>query len=777
MIRNYFKTAFRNIVRQKIYSLIIVLGLTIGITVFGLILMYVNNEFHVDSFNKNIDRIYRLETEDWAILGTAYGPELAANLPEISEFTRISSFEGASVNIKRDEDLLKLEHMLYADSSFFKIFSFNMVAGDPQRALSTPFSVVLTESEAKRIFGNNDPMGKLLKINNKFDFTVTGIVKDVPRFHMKTNAIASFHSLRYMYNDSSFLEHYDQWNYYTFFLLKENTNPKLLENKIINYYTGRANWKDTKPFFQLRPLKEIYFTQVKNDMASQKSNKSMMYLLMAVGVFILVIACVNFINLTTARSAKRSQEIGIRKTMGASKANLMFQFLGEAILITLISTELALVLMELLKPEFCNLVGKDLTIETDTKIWFLVLAIPFPIIIGIISGFYPALYLNRFQPISAIKKLKTRGTGSLLLRRTLIVFQFTISIFLIIATLTVYKQLNYIKNKELGFTKDQVVLLGLNNDLLKNKETFRERLLSNPGITNVSFSTQTFGNITWQESVRVDADRKQFTFLGVDPEFTQTMGLTLKEGKLFNRLNPTDKGKVIINEETARFFQLKNPIGTDIGSDGRKLEVIGVLKDFNFNSLHKAVPPLVVMWNDNFVRFANIKISGSPMEAMHHIKKVWSELCPDFIFEYNFLDESFDNLYKSEMKLGKTFIFLALLAIIIASMGLLGLSSYLAEQRTKEIGVRKVLGASEGSIVWKLTSEFTTWVLISGLIAVPAAWIVMDKWLCQFAYHTYMDWSIFLCAWAIALVIAAVTVSWQSFKVALNNPSEALRYE
>ncbi|NJK94060.1 MAG: FtsX-like permease family protein [Bacteroidales bacterium] len=472
MLKNYLITAFRNIARQKGYSLIIILGLTTSIAIFGLILLYVTGEYQTDKFNKYYNHIYRLETEEWAILGTAYGPELASSFPEIEYFTRISAFEGNSVTIRKDDKLIKLEHMLYADSSITNIFTFDFIQGNPKTALSVPFSVVLTKSEAGKLFDTEDPMGKVLRIDNKFNFTVTGIIRDVPSFHLKTNAIASFPTLKDIYNNPEFLNNYGQWNYHTFFRLKPNVNPRQLEQKIINFYTGKANWKDSKPFFMLRPLKEIYFTHVKYNIANPGGDRTMLTLFLSIGIFIVIIACVNFINLTTARASGRSKEIGVRKVLGAGKASLVYQFLGEAILITFISTELALVLMELLRPIFGNLIAKDVSPGTGSSFWMLMLALPFPVLIGIIAGSYPAIYLNRFSPISTLKKEKTSGKGSLVFRRILITFQFTISIFLIVATLTVKKQLNYFRDKKLGFDKEHIITLKINGELAKTRKLF-----------------------------------------------------------------------------------------------------------------------------------------------------------------------------------------------------------------------------------------------------------------------------------------------------------------
>lgn len=779
MIRNYLITAFRNVIRQKGYTIIIILGLTISIAVFGLILLYVNSEYQTDKFNNNYKQIYRLETEDWAILGTAFGPELAATFPEIENFARISCFDGASVTIKKEDKLLKLENMLYADSAFTDIFTFDFLQGDPNKALALPFSLILTKSEALKIFGQEDPMGKMIKIDNKNDFTITGIIRDTPSFHLKTNAIASFNSLPYIYNDSNFMNHYGMWNYYTFFQLAPNTNHAHLEKKIMQYYTGKALWKDSKPFFRLRPLHEIYFTNMKYDAPSsgEKGNINMLIMFLSIGIFIVIIACVNFINLTTAKASSRSKEIGVRKVMGASKKNLIFQFLGEAILITIISTELALGLMELLRPVFNNLIGKEVIMNSGLAIWLFVLAFPFPILIGIISGLYPAFYLNRLKPISSLKKERTSGKGALTFRRILITSQFTISIFLIVATLTVKKQLNFIRNKNLGFDKEQIITVSLNSDINKQRDTFREKLLSDPVIKSVAFSSQPFGNITWQESVNVNEESKQFTFVGTEPEFIKTMGLEIVKGRNFDRNNPTDLEKAIINEVAIDYFGLKNPIGSIVGTNGNQFEIVGVMKNANYNSLHGAVAPLVMRWKNQHFQVANIRINGSPVNAVAHIQKVWNEMSNNFILEYEFLDESFDHLYKSESRLAQLFMYLALLAIFIASIGLLGLASYLAEQRTKEIGIRKVLGASSTSIIQLLGKEFAFWVLLAGFISIPLSWTIMNNWLNQFAYHTKMDPFIFGTACALALVIAISTVSWQSYKSATRNPVISLRYE
>ncbi len=471
----------------------------------------------------------------------------------------------------------------------------------------------------------------------------------------------------------------------------------------------------------------------------------MLRLYMIIAIFILSIACVNFVNLTIALSANRSREIGVRKVMGARRANLVTQFLGESIIYALIATEFSLVLMDLLRPVFNNLVQRQLAMSSLSWLWILLLVLALPLIIGLVAGIYPAMYLTRFKPVIALKSEKTRGRGSLIFRQSLIVGQFAISIVLIIATLTVHKQLVFLQKADLGFSNDNIINVNLNSSLMKNPETLRGMLLGNTDIQMVSLSTQSMENVTWQEGLDVNNESKQYTYLGVDAEFIPLMGMTLLEGRNFMTDNRSDSGKVIINEEAIAYFGLKQPVtGQMLGTGERRFEILGVVKDFHFNSLRNPIGPLVMSLQSKWLSTANIRVNSVRIpEAIAHIQKTWNVLSPDFLFNYWFLDKSYEKLYKDEERLGRLFLYLAILAIFIASLGLLGLSSFLAEQRIKEIGIRKATGDTTNGIILMFTREFVKWVFISGIVAIPLAWYTMNSWLNGFAYHVSMDIWIF----------------------------------
>lgn len=779
MFTNYFFTAFRNIYRHKIFSIIVVLGLTIGVAVFGLILQYVKYELSYDKFNSHYEATYRLESPDWALTGTACGPEIAQQFPEVISSARVSCWEGSGATIKIGDDLKQMDNLVYADSGFFRIFSMRFIKGNPDHALDAPNAVILTESSAKMLFGNEDPMNKSFLVNNKLILTVSGIIEDVDRFHLKISAVAPFVALKTFHDNADFLKTYGSWNYYTYFYLKEHSDPGLLTGKINNYYKGHPNFGDEGAHFSLRPLKEVYFTHIKNDFPQTKASHSMLGLYMIIALFILAIACVNFVNLTIALSSTRSKEIGIRKVIGAGRTSLVTQFLGESVIYALIATEFSLVLMDLLRPLFNNLVQRHLDLSSVSWIGVVLLVIALPFIIGVVAGIYPALYLTRFKPVITLKSEKTRGRGSLIFRQALIVGQFTISIVLIIATLTVHKQLVFLQKADLGFSNENVININLNSSLMKNPETLKGMLLANADIKGVSLSTQSMENVSWQESMDIMNESKQFTYLGIDSEFIPLMGMKMLEGRNFRANSRSDSGKVIINEEAVRFFGLKQPvIGQILGTGERRLEILGVVKDFHYNSLRNPIGPMVMSLQRQWLSTANISInSNRTPEALSHIQKTWNLLSPDFLFNYRFLDKSYEQLYKDEQRLGRLFLYLAILAIFIAALGLLGLSSFLAEQRIKEIGIRKATGDTTNGIIFMFTKEFVKWVFISGILAVPIAWYSMSSWLNGFAYHVSMDIWVFTTSCLIAMVIAVATTIIQTYRIASRNPVEALRYE
>jgi putative ABC transport system permease protein len=778
MFRSYLLASFRNMLRHKSFSAIIVVGLTIGTAIFGLVFTYVQYELSYDRFNKNYASVYRLESPDWALTGTAYVPELAQQFPEIISSTRVSCWEGAEVTLKIGEQMMTLNNMVYADSGVFNIFTFDFIKGNPHTCFEMNRSIVLTESTAHKIFGDEDPVNKTVRINDKLDYTVTGVIRDVSRFHIKVNALANFLSLAETYGDPGFLTNYGTWNYYTYVLLRGGSDFRELGKKINRYYSGKAIWNEDPPEFFLRPLKDIYYTPVKNDMSSEKGSKPMLYIYLVTAVFILVIACVNFINLSIAKSASRSREIGVRKSTGAKRSDLIAQFIGEAVLYAFIATELSLVMMELLRPLFNSLVQRDIALLSLGWQWIIFLVLVLPLGIGILAGLYPAVHLSRFNAVIAMTKEKTRGRGSVGFRRMLIVLQFTISIILIIGTFVVYKQLSLLRNAELGYNKDYVLQLKMNQALHDHYEPFRQLLVQNPSVKGVSLSTQSITSIGWQESLRVDEETKAFTYQGIDTGFVNLMGLKILEGRNFQALS-SDSTKVILNEEAVAYFNLKLPVvGQFIGTGQYRFEVLGVVRNFHYRSLHDPIGPMVISLRKDWLSTVNIKISPENTAAtIRTIASLWEKFCPDIMFRYDFLDDQYHRLYENENRLGKTFIFLAMLAIFIACIGLYGLSSFLAEQRVKEIGVRKVLGDTTNGIAWIFGREFTRWIIVAGFISVPLAWYIMNKWLNTFAYRVHIDGFILAGSCLIALSVALTTIYLQIRKYAVRNPVEALRYE
>ncbi|HLO58482.1 MAG TPA: ABC transporter permease [Bacteroidales bacterium] len=779
MFQNYFLTAIRNILRTRYFSVIIIAGLALGIAAFGLVYNYVSHELSFDKFNEHYHSVYRLETPEWALTGTAYAPEISAAFPEIVNGIRVSCWEGGNVTVRIEDRMLSLDNLIYADSGFFDVFSFRFLSGNPQTCMNTPNSVVLTTETARKLFGNDDPVGRSFKINNKVILTVTGIIEDVADFHLKIHAVTPFKTLTAFYDQPDFLNQYGTWNYYTYFRLKENADKTLLEKKINAFYKGRIFWEDREPEFSLRPLKELYFTQVKNDFPMTKASKPMLRIYMLVAVFILIIACVNFINLAIAKAGTRIREIGVRKVTGAGKKNLIIQFMGESVIYAFISMIIGIIIMDLIRPVFNSLVQRDLELFSSGWAGILILVFFLPLTIGVVAGFYPAMYLTGFNVLTTLKGLKTRVKESLLFRRTLIIIQFTISIALIISTFTVYKQLRFMRSSDPGYNRENVILLPMNRSLDSHYEAFRSMLLQNPSVKGMARSTQSLENVGWQESLDINTERKPYTYLGTDTEFMTLMGLTMAEGRTFRPDSPSDSGKVIINEQAVAYFGLKEPvIGSIIGTGERRLEVLGVARDFHFRSMHSPISPLVIGLRKDWLSTVNIRIDqADPEKTIRIIESAWNKLSPEYQFEYRFLDQNYENLYNNEKRLARTFVYLAILAIFIACIGLLGLSSFMTERRIKEIGIRKTLGDTTQGIVMRLSAEFGALVLIAGFISAPVAFFGMKAWLNTFAYHVSMDALIIAGACIIALLIALVTVYIQINRIANRNPVEALRYE
>jgi len=782
MTRNYFLMALRALAGNKTTALINIFGMATGLAASIIIMMYVFTEIRTDRFNEKCYQIHRLDVADFSVMGAGVAGLFRDTYPEIEESVRFSF--GFSPVLRYNGNNIRAEDFVFADSTLNRIFTIEFLQGDPKAALSAPFSMVLTRSAAEKMFGRDAAIGKTVRFNNSHDFTVTGVIEDYNNSHISMNIIGSFTSLPEIYNDPQFDEYlFSNMNYPTYFLLGEGANTTELAEKLDTHI------KDSFPDhfsinpgfrFSLKGLHEIYFDRNQEAGYSKTGNLQLIYMLSAVALFIILIAALNFINLSTANATNRAKEIGIRKMLGAGRKKIILQFLTESVIMCLAAFIFAVVLVELFIPVFNNLTSANFTTELITKPSTLLISLAGVIIVGILSGIYPAFYLSSFVPASILKGEKTRGEGAINFRRFFIILQFTISVTLIIGTLVANSQVNYLKNKELGFDKENVVTLRLNSQILDNSDAFKDAVLSYPGVEKYSMSNNIPGFISWFESWIIDDELKQFKFMSVDPDYLDLMEIEILEGRNFSwdRISDVNNG-FIINEEAARYFGFDSPSGKEfeVGT-GNPARILGVVKDFHFRSLHEPIGPFVMNWNPDNLRVANIKISGGNNgETIEHIKKEWGKFSPAFPFEFAFLEDQTDNLYQSEMRMATLFSSFAILAIIIACLGLYGIASFVANQRKKEIGIRKVMGASPASIMLMLSREFAVWVLIANILAWPLAYFIAGNWLENFPYRISPGPSIFIIAGLIAFVVAVATVATRAFKTANMNPALTLRDE
>jgi putative ABC transport system permease protein len=799
MFRNYITVAVRNILRHKAYAIINIAGLSVGMACTILILLWVQYELSFDRYHENADRIYRLGLklqtskimDSIASNGVPAGPILEKKFPEVLKACRFRKEEGVAIAQYKEKKFFE-EDVFYADNSVFDIFSFPMISGNPKSALKTAFSVVITEDVAKKYFGNEDPIGKIIIFNNEHNVTVTGVVKNIPKnSHFTFNMLLSFETMRGPWFEKAM----DHWllniHNYTYLLLQKNCNIKELEKKfpaLIDAYMGdtlRAIGGSVELFIQ--PLTSIHLhSDLKWEIAAN-GNIVYVYVFLAIALLILFIACINYINLSTARSANRAKEVGIRKLLGAHRENLVNQFLGESILFSLVSIIIALGLVELSLPAFESLFGSQSSshyIPTPLVMWS---CIGLMMLVSLIAGSYPALFLSAFQPIQVLTgRLKTGAAGSLL-RNILVLFQFTISICMIIALAIIITQLKFMKHKQLGFNKEHIVIIRLTDGAMRRSiEKIKDGLKNYHGISHVAASNYIPGQGFWMKVIVPEgSELDQTESIGrirIDSDFISTMDIMLVAGRDFSpRFSTEQSDFIIVNETAAKQWEWEDPIGKTIRVfDDRPITktIIGVVRDFHVESLHKKIEPIYFEYMPESSRYINIKIRPDNIpETIQHIEKTFKQIDQTLPFDYTFLDESFDRKYKAEEKLNKIFTYFTLLAIFIACLGLFGLASFTAEQRTKEIGIRKALGASITGIMLLLSKEFTKWVLTANIIAWPIAYAAMNHWLQNFAYRIKIGLATFILAALLALIIALLTVGYQAVRAARANPVEALRYE
>jgi len=784
MIKNYLKIAFRNLKKHKAYSLINIAGLAIGMATCIMILLWVNDELRFDRFHDKGDHLYRIICSDmwsgerfwFAETPAPLAPALKEEFPEIINSTRYNRTR--NVLFKQGETKFVEETVGMADPSFLEMFTFPMIKGDPKSALDNSHSVILTESSVQKYFGDQDPLGQSLSWEGQTDFTVTGVIRDVPRqSHIQFSMLIPFEYLEEL--DRS-RDSWGRFSYYTYVELHPES-AGISEERLTAHYQSHFTELENialKTF----PVAKIHLYGGKMGGIGADGNITNVYIFSAVALIVLLIACINFMNLTTARSSSRAKEVGMRKVVGAFRKDIVKQFFGESLLMAALALLLATALTYAFIPLFSTLTGKPLHLNFSGNpiLYFGLAAIV--LLTGLVSGSYPALLLSRFQPIwmfrgSAITASNTRSW----FRRILVVFQFSLSIILIIGTTVVYLQLDFIRHKNLGFNKEHLVILNIPRTLRNKFEVLKTELLKNPNIQSVSSaSDKPFGGIsaTLWEGKNKDKNVDLF-WVAVTEDYLETMGMEMKAGRFFSSEFPSDTKNFVINETAVMRLELEEPlVGQQVEIFEETGTIVGILKDYHFQSLHSPIGAQCLVFRDSgqpFL-FARVKPGNLP-QTLQAMEEAWNSLENNYAFTYSFFDEDFDRIYRSELKFGEIFKYFSILAIFISCLGLFGLSSFMAEQRTKEIGVRKILGASAAGIAVLLSKEFTKWVLIANMIAWPAAYFIMDVWLGTFAYHTNIQIWIFLGSAVLALVIALLTVSFQAVKAALSNPVTSLRYE
>lgn len=802
MIRNYFLIAFRNIVKQKFYSFINILGLTIGIAATLFIILYVADELSYDRFHSKIDRMYRvglngkLAGQEVHVVSTP--PPLAgamvAEVPGVEHALRL--WQWGDVVIRHEDKVFTEDLIFHTDSNFFKVFSFELIEGDPETALIEPNSMVLTESNAKKFFGDEEKLGQIITFSNDNKaMKVTGIIEDPPHnSHFKYNYLISFSS-----NDFG---KSDQWisnSLHTYFILEEGVNPENIEstlnNNLIPKYVGPALQQfmgisleqfleqDGAYGYFITAVKDIHlFSDVDGEL-EPPGDIAYIYIFVAIGLFIIIIASINFMNLSTAKSSGRAREVGMRKTLGSLKSQLISQFLLESTIYSFIAVALAAFVVSVLLPQFNLLSGKKLEFSQLLNPFMVFSAITLTLLIGILAGSYPAFYLTRFKVADVFKGSAAKGSKSGIIRGGLVVIQFSISILLIICTMLVYRQLQFTQNKNLGFDKEKVMVISNVDRLESNRKAFKDALQNDANIVAASYSNSVIPGVN-NTTIFRKPESEEDHIIGVyfaDHEHFDVMGFELAEGRNFSRDFPSDSTAMLVNESIVTAMGWENPIGEQLisfnGEEPLKITVVGVLKDYNFESLRDNIRPIMIrlgdFGNDMTVRYTH----NDPREAVKLIESKWKEVAPNEPFEFVFLDERFDEMYRAEQRLGVLFTIFTGLAIFIACLGLFGLAAFTAEQRTKEIGIRKAMGASSFTIVRLLSSEFVKFILIAFVISIYPAYYFISGWLENFVYRINISWWVFLLSGFLALFIALFTVSFQSVKASRLNPANTLRYE
>lgn len=813
MIRNYIKTALRNLWKNKTYSLINLTGLVLGMTCFLLIALYVFDELTYDRFHSKANLIYRVidnkvspEGKETKVAAVGYkiAEEGPRSIPEIRSAVRFSVFGRMNVSYPGSQNVF-YETFMAAKPNFFRFFDFKFLEGDKNTALIAPRSVVVTKSTAVKIFGAGSVLGRSLELDNdSLLYTVTGVLEDFPsNSHIAFNMICSESSIddeRY----ATFIN--SDWNsntYPSYVELDKNADVAVATEKLNRLLA--ANNRDSsgaKTTLSLQPLPSIHFKSAGIDATSRerKGNLTYIYVFSIVGLFVLIIACINYVNLTTARFASRGKEIAVRKVAGAGRRSLISQFLAESLLMTVIALILSLIAAKLLLPAFSTFTEKklDLTLSSDYRIWLGIFITM--LVAGFCSGIYPALFQSRLKPFLLLKNKMKQGKGQLSLRRGLVVFQFCLSIVMIVATIVVFMQMKYVNTADMGFNKGQMLVVDINSRTVRRAATtIKNEYAKLPAVKSISVTSRVPGEWKVMPKVKVKQqgtrpEGNSMYFIGADDQFLSTFQVKLLKGRNFSTASAGDSSAVLINEAAANVLGIKEPTeqmieipsmdfsgNIEILDEPFRARVVGIVKDFNFRSMREEIAPMVIGYETNPLHgldYFTMRVETGNMEqTLAQLKTILQAKDATHLFEYNFLDKQWELFYRDDRKREAIFLAIAIMTIFIACLGLFGLATYAAEQRIREIGIRKVLGASIPQLIGMLSKDFIRLVLIAAVVAIPVAWWMMNGWLNDFAYRTKLYWWIFVIAGAVALLIALCTVGFKALKAAISNPVKSLRTE
>jgi putative ABC transport system permease protein len=814
MLKKYLILAFRSIWNNKAFTLINVAGFAIGISACILITLWIRDELGFDTFHTKADRIYRIVAGGTERLQPRTPHPLAQQMvldfPEVESAVTMSPLWGpgltrAEYSVKYEDLIFDEKGIFSVDTTFFDVFDFPFLAGNPKTALKEPMCLVLTRNMAVKYFGSvENALGKVLKINDQAYFRVNGVVENVPRnSHFTFDFLISYVSMKQIDRqlNNGELSDYYTWNdfgHYNYLVLRNPQDSKTVEKKLNDWIlvqnfipldeNARQSVLNGQFHFELQPMTAIHLHSNIMWELGTNGNIQYVYIFLTAALLILIIACINFMNLSTARSLKRAKEVGIRKTVGVHRHQLIAQFLVESLLLTVLAALIALIITDFLIPSFNNFTGKNLSLHTILNlknIWILIGSI---LVIGIFSGSYPAFYLSSFIPYEVLKGKSVSGSSQAGMRKALVIFQFAISIFLIICTLFIYKQISYLRNRSLGFNQEQVVVVNMKDEEIREQyDVIRSALLSNPGVLNVAAASSIPGGQFNQNSIQYEGSDEERNVMEtfVSSDYFDLLGIQTKDGRVFSDdFRGDTTSSFVINEAAAKLFDWDSPVDKNITYYGdvytnAKGKIIGVVKDFNIHSLQQPVEPLIILLGRKpYFTYMLIRIAADQIPAtLSFIEKTWKQYDTRHVYSWSFLDELFESQYQGEKRMGTVFWIFALLAVIIASLGLLGLSNYMIEQRTKEIGIRKVHGAGIGNILFILFRQFAAWVLIASVIAIPLGYLFIRNWLQNFAYRTQIGVLVFMIALATAIVVTLFTISYQAWQTARMDPVESLKYE